>query len=140
KFKMTPRQRIVDFLTDDKTYALAWTTTPWTLPGNTSLNVGPDIKYVIVEQNGEHYILAKDLLAVIGDDYEIKLELNARSLEGLTYEPLYPGVIPNPEGKAHKIYTADFVTIEDGTGIVHNAAMYGEDDYQLAKAKDLPRV
>ncbi len=140
KFKMTPRQRIVDFLTDDKTFALAWTTTPWTLPGNTSLNVGPDIKYVIVEQNGEHYILAKERLDVLEGNYEVKLECSARSLEGLSYEPLYPGVIPNPDGKAHKVYAADFVTTEDGTGIVHNAAMYGEDDYQLAKAKDLPRV
>jgi isoleucyl-tRNA synthetase len=140
KFKLLPRQRIVDFLTDDKTYALAWTTTPWTLPGNTALNVGPDIKYVIVEQDGAHYILAKELLPVIGEDYEIKLECTARSLEGLSYEPLYSGVIPNSEGRAHKIYAADFVTTEDGTGIVHNAAMYGEDDYQLAKDKDLPRV
>lgn len=140
KFKLVPRQRIVDFLTDDKTYALAWTTTPWTLPGNVSLNVGPDIKYVVVEQNGEHYILAKERLSILNGDYEIKLELNARSLEGLSYEPLYPGVIPNPENKAHKIYAADFVTTEDGAGIVHSAAMYGEEDYQAAKQQELPRV
>lgn len=140
KFKLEPRQRIVDFMTDEKTYVLAWTTTPWTLPGNVSLNVGPDIKYVIVEQNGEHYILAKDRLSILEGEYEIKLECNARSLEGLTYQPLYPGVIPNPENKAHKIYPADFVTVEDGTGIVHSAAMYGEEDYQVAKEQDLPRV
>ncbi len=144
KFKLHPSQRIVDFMTDDNTYALAWTTTPWTLPGNTALNIGSDITYVIVEQNSEHYILAKDRLEVLGDPavtpYEIKLEASARSLEGLLYEPLYPGVIPDPELRAHKIYSADFVTTTDGTGIVHNAAMYGEDDYKLAKEKNLPRV
>jgi isoleucyl-tRNA synthetase len=140
KFKLTPKQRIVDFIADEKTYVLAWTTTPWTLPGNTALNVGPDIKYVIVEQNGEHYLLAKDRLAILDGDYEIKLECGARSLEGLSYEPLYPGVITDPDTRAHKIYVADFVTTTDGTGIVHNAAMYGEEDYQLAKEKNLPRM
>ncbi len=143
KFKLHPKQRIVDFLTDDNTYALAWTTTPWTLPGNTALNIGPDITYVIVEQNGAHYILAKDRLEVLdtqtNGEYEIKSEVNARSLEGLGYEPLYPGVINNPDNTAHKIYIEDYVTVEDGTGIVHNAAMYGEVDYEAAKQRNLPR-
>lgn len=159
KFKLLPRQRIVNDLTDDHTYVLAWTTTPWTLPGNTSLNLGPDIRYVMIEQNGENYILAKDRLSIIEGEYEIRAEFPARSLEGLEYEPLFEGVIPNarnyaaqtangePRGnidgdpsRAHKIYLADFVTTEDGTGVVHNAAMYGEDDYQLAKEKNLPRM
>ena len=65
KFKLQPRQRIVDFLTDDNTFAIAWTTTPWTLPGNTALNIGPDITYVLVEQNGAHYLLAKDRLEIL---------------------------------------------------------------------------
>ncbi len=140
KFKLLPRQRIADQIIDDKTFVLAWTTTPWTLPGNTALNIGPDITYVLVEQNGEQYILAKDRLMVLKGEYELKAEFSARSLEGLSYEPLYPGVIPDPDGKAHKIYEADFVTTTDGTGIVHNAAMYGEEDYQLAREKELPRV
>ncbi len=140
KFRLVPHQRIVDFMTGEKTFALAWTTTPWTLPGNTSLNVGPDIMYVLVEQNGEQYILAKDRLEVLEGEYEIKSEFSARALEGLRYEPLYPGVITDPNDRAHKVYAADFVTTEDGTGIVHNAAMYGEEDYQLAKDKELPRV
>jgi isoleucyl-tRNA synthetase len=140
KFKLPARQRIVDWLTDENTYALAWTTTPWTLPGNTSLNIGGDITYVVVEQNGENYILAKDRLEVLEGDYEVKMECSARSLEGLIYEPLFPGVIADESGRAHKIYIADFVTTTDGTGIVHNAAMYGEDDYKLAKEKELPRV
>jgi isoleucyl-tRNA synthetase len=139
KFKLTPKQRIVDFITDENTFALAWTTTPWTLPGNTALNIGPDITYVVVEQDGANYILAKDRLEVLEGDYEMKLEASARSLEGLTYEPLYPGVITNPNGTAHKIYIEDYVTVEDGTGIVHNAAMYGEVDYAAAKERNLPR-
>jgi len=141
KFKMLPRQRIINDLTNDKTFCLAWTTTPWTLPGNTSLNIGGEIRYVLIEaENNDRYILAKDRLSVINGKYEIIAELPARALEGLSYESLYPGVITDPNNKAHKIYIADFVTTTDGTGIVHNAAMYGEEDYQLAKAKNLPRV
>lgn len=140
KFKLEPRQRIVDFIADDKTYVLAWTTTPWTLPGNTSLNVGPNIRYVIVKQNDQHLILAKDRLGVLSGEYETVLEFDARSIVGLKYEPLYAGVIPDPENRAHRVYSADFVTTTDGTGVVHNAAMYGEEDYLLAKEKNLPRV
>lgn len=143
KFRLTPKQRIVDFITDEDTYALAWTTTPWTLPGNTALNIGPDITYVLVSQNGENYILAKDRLEVLDvekGEIETKMEISARSLDGLTYEPLYDSVIPNPDATAHKIYIEDFVTVEDGTGIVHNAAMYGEVDYEAAKRRNLPRV
>ncbi len=157
KFKMLPRQRIVNDLTNDKTYALAWTTTPWTLPGNTSLNVGPEIKYVMVEMSSDNpaedkqrYILAKDRLAVLDGEYEVVAEFPARALEGLSYQPLYPemaqalsaapGVTPAQAARLHKIYAADFVTTTDGTGIVHNAAMYGEEDYELARKKDLPRA
>lgn len=156
KFKMLKGQRIVNDLTGDRTYALAWTTTPWTLPGNTSLNIGPDIKYVLIEHEDKNrYILAKDRLSVIGGLYEIVSEFPARALEHLQYEPLYEGVIPDeshpaPENYpplaggdfkyAHRFYLADFVTTTDGTGIVHNAAMYGEEDYQLAREKNLPRV
>jgi isoleucyl-tRNA synthetase len=149
KFKMLPRQRIVNDLTDDKTYVLAWTTTPWTLPGNTSLNVGPEIAYVLVEHNEERYILAKDRLGILQGEYEIVSEFPARSLENLQYEPLYgffaeslnnnPRVTEEQRSRLHRIYLADFVTTTDGTGIVHNAAMYGEEDYQLAKQKNLPR-
>ncbi len=154
KFKLLPRQRIVNDLTNDKTFALAWTTTPWTLPGNTSLNLGPDIQYVLVEQNDERYILAKERLSILNGEYETVAEFPARALEGLEYEPLYPGVVPNGRSdssanvkdmlgdpsRAHRIYLADFVTTQDGTGIVHNAAMYGEEDYELAKEKNLPRL
>lgn len=140
KFKLLPRQRVVNELLGDNVYALAWTTTPWTLPGNTALNIGPDIRYVLVESGVEQYLLAKDRLEILEGEYEIKAEFAARSLEGLKYEPLYAGVITDEKDRAHRIYSADFVTTTDGTGIVHNAAMYGEEDYKLAKEKDLPRV
>ncbi len=139
KFKLPKGQRIVNDLTNDKTYALAWTTTPWTLPGNTALNIGPEIVYVMVEQDNNRYILAKERLSIIDGQYEVIAEFPARALEGLSYEPLYPGVVSDEKNRAHRIYIADFVTTTDGTGIVHNAAMYGEEDYQLAKDKDLPR-
>ena len=132
KFKLVPRQRIINDLTNDKTYCLAWTTTPWTLPGNTSLNIGGDIRYVLIEMEDgpdsakpstgkERYILAKDRLSVIEGAYETVAEFSARAIEGLSYEPLYPGVIVDPNNRAHKIYIADFITTTDGTGIVHNA-------------------
>lgn len=139
KFKLPAGQRILDFMTNDATYALAWTTTPWTLPGNTALNIGPEITYVVVEQNNETYVLAKDRLEILEGEYEVKAEMSARSLEGIRYEPLYPGVISDEAGTAFKIYIEDFVTTEDGSGIVHNAAMYGEDDFAAAKRRDLPR-
>lgn len=154
KFKLLPRQRIINDLTNDHTYLLAWTTTPWTLPGNTALNIGPEISYVTIQvESGEHYIIAKDRLGIITEKYEVINEISPRQLEGLEYEPLYAGVIPNSRteraenlkvvgnpNRAHRIFIADFVTTTDGTGIVHNAAMYGEEDYLLAKQKDLPRL
>jgi isoleucyl-tRNA synthetase len=139
KFKMPKGQRILNDLTNDKTYILAWTTTPWTLPANTSLNVGPDIKYVMVEQNGERYILAKDRLSILNGEYELVSEFPARALAGLKYEPPYPGIIPD-NGKAFRIYIEDFVTVEDGTGLVHSAVMYGEADFLAAKKSGLPQI
>ncbi len=142
KFRLTPRQRIVDSLVDDKTFVLAWTTTPWTLPGNTALNIGSDIQYVMVSQGVEKFILAKERLDVLDGDYTLIKEVSSRSLVGLSYEPLYSefvNYVGKGEGVIHRILTADFVTTTDGTGVVHNAAMYGEEDYLLAKEKGLPR-
>lgn len=147
KFKLLPRQRIKEFLVDDNTYMLAWTTTPWTLPGNTALNIGKDIVYVLVREKSASpvslkYILAKEKLHLLSEDYEVITELNSVNLEGLAYEPLYVEFIEKffeLANRAHRIYAADFVTVTDGTGIVHNAAMYGEEDYLFAKEKHLPR-
>ncbi|MFA6269613.1 MAG: class I tRNA ligase family protein [Candidatus Paceibacterota bacterium] len=128
---------------------LAWTTTPWTLPANVALAVGPEIDYVLIEKKdmgvGDlvHFILAKSRLeAVFGDDeYKIIKEMKGESLVGLEYEPLYdlPAVRATNK-KAWLVVPADFVTTEDGTGVVHTAVIYGEDDYQLGLKNDLPMV
>lgn len=121
---------------------LAWTTTPWTLPGNVALAVGPDIEYVEVLQKNDageaRYILAKSRLSVLNGDYEITAEYQGSDLVGLTYEPLYRSLVSS-EGKKHLVVPASFVTTEDGTGIVHTAVMYGEDDFQLGKEQALTR-
>lgn len=148
KFRLLPRQRILDFMTDESTYVLAWTTTPWTLPGNTALHVGPTIQYVLVEQGGEKYIVAKERLDLLESPYEVLADVSPRSLAGLSYEPLYPGVVtgaiePVREGdpaRAYKIYMDDFVATTEGTGVVHSAVMYGEEDFAAGKEHDLPRV
>lgn len=122
---------------------LAWTTTPWTLPGNVALAVGTGITYVEVLQReeGEHrYILAKARLEVLKGDYEIVEEYTGEKLLGLEYEPLYADVLKEAEGKKFLVVPASFVTTEDGTGIVHTAVMYGEDDFNLGKAEGLAAV
>lgn len=118
------------------TFILAWTTTPWTLPGNVALAVGADVDYVYVTSSDkqEKYILAKSRLGLF-DDLKIGVggvikTVKGKDLVGLEYEPLFPDAV-KVNDKAFKVYTADFVTTEDGTGVVHTAVMYGEDDYNL---------
>lgn len=118
------------------TYVLVWTTTPWTLPGNVALAVGPKIEYVKVRQNGQKYILAKKRLEVLGDDYEEIGNVLASELVGKSYIPLFPYM--EGEKKAYFIGEADFATDEDGTGIVHTAVMYGADDFEFGKKMNLP--
>lgn len=123
-------------------YFLAWTTTPWTLAGNVALAVGKDITYVEVKVGEEILVLAKNKLALISDSYEILAEHQGSEMVGMAYEPLYPFLLSaNPEGaeKAYKVYTADFVTTEDGTGIVHTAVMYGQEDFELGTQIGLPK-
>jgi isoleucyl-tRNA synthetase len=135
----TVRFPIVD---QENTFFLAWTTTPWTLPSNMSLSVGPEITYVKIKhndsKNGEEYlILAKDLLsAVVSGDYEIVDEFLGKTLEGIAYKPLYNFVKSNEN--SHKVLLGDYVTTTDGTGIVHSAPAYGEDDYQICKKNNIP--
>jgi isoleucyl-tRNA synthetase len=126
----------------EKTYLLAWTTTPWTLPGNVALAVGTDIKYVAVEQDGEKLILAKDLVEKVFGEEKLQIveEFSGSEMLGWEYEPLFPGAIDAMGKKAWYVVPADFVTTEDGTGVVHTAVMYGEDDYNLGTQLDLPKV
>lgn len=124
-------------------YFLAWTTTPWTLPGNVALAIGPDIIYVNVKHKGENLILAKDRLSVLEGEYEISgPEMNGKKLAelGLSYIPLFD-VIPNVPGtpSVFPVVLADFVTTTDGTGVVHTAVMYGEDDFSLGQKIGLPK-
>jgi len=123
------------------TYILAWTTTPWTLPGNVALAVGANIEYQVVSIKGkdEKYILAKDLVEkVLNTEYEIHNTMLGSELIGLEYEPLFD-IKELKSDKSYKVYDADFVTTQDGTGVVHTAVMYGEDDYNLGTKIGLPK-
>ena len=148
------------------TYLLAWTTTPWTLPGNVALAVGKDIKYVqalkmheetLLKDTGipggsrmheEHVIVAKQCAdAVLGPNAHIEAEFKGSELVGRRYKPLFEHARAlAPEGeqskfeKACTVYDADFVTTHEGTGIVHTAVMYGADDFELGVRVGLPRV
>jgi isoleucyl-tRNA synthetase len=121
---------------EPKTYFLAWTTTPWTLPGNVALAVGLDIPYVRVRQGDERYILAKARLSVLQGEYQVEADVDAKSLLGKRYKPLYEYLIPDKP--AFFVVDADFVSTEDGTGIVHTAAAYGVDDLDLSLKKGIP--
>jgi isoleucyl-tRNA synthetase len=117
---------------------LVWTTTPWTLISNVALAVAPDESYVRVRQGKEQLILAEALLSVLKGDYEVVERYKGRDLIGRDYEPLYSFVLIGKRG--HYVIGADFVTLEDGTGIVHTAPAFGEDDYRAGKEHDLPFV
>lgn len=133
-----------ELVDEPNTFVLAWTTTPWTLPGNVALAVKKNIEYVKVRAaNGEMLILAKALLGKLNEtDREVVAELKANDLIDKTYKPLFDFLDLEKESdkKAYYIADADFVTTEDGTGVVHTAVMYGEDDFNLGKKLDLPKV
>ncbi len=124
----------------DKTYLLAWTTTPWTLPTNFALGVSPDASYSEVIFNEETLIFAKDLLPKVFKDekYQPVKEFLGKDLVGVEYLPLFDYYTPN--NNDHKVYSADFVSMEDGTGIVHIAPGFGEEDTKLGKENNLSLV
>ena len=142
-------------LIDDDASILAWTTTPWTLPGNVGLAIGPDVTYCRVRitespsgswdgrggaEVGEELILAKDLLSdVLRHQVEVIEEFSGATLIGKAYRPLFPGAIDRGDSEsAWTVVEADFVTTTDGTGVVHTAVMYGEEDYNLGMQVGLP--
>ena len=137
----TVRFRVPD---EENTYFLAWTTTPWTLPSNVSLCVNPDVTYAYVRVDGkETFIMAKDLIEAVleGHDTEIIKEVVGRELEYKHYEPLFECTRKAAGGKdAFYVMVDDYVTTTDGTGIVHNAPAFGEDDYRVCKKYGLPFV
>lgn len=135
-------------ITNGKTYFLAWTTTPWTLPSNLGLTAGPDIDYVKVKDGDEYYILAQARLGAYyknSEDYEIIWTKKGSELLGCKYEPLFPyfaSLEANEDGSdgAFRVFNADFVSTEDGTGIVHTAPGFGEDDNKVFKGSGVPTV
>lgn len=133
----------VKFHLDDGSTLLAWTTTPWTLPANTAVAVNKDLDYVEVEVGGEKLILAKSLVEKVMQDekhqpldYKVVRTLKGKELVGKSYKPLFVDRGEN----AHKVWQADYVSAEDGTGIVHLAPAYGEEDFELAQEKGIPVV
>ena len=128
-------------LEDCDEYMLAWTTTPWTLPANTSVAINPEAEYSLIEYGDKKfYVASKALSRVMQDakhqplDYTVIKRIKGSELIGRRYEPLF--INRGPE--AHRVLSAEFVTTDDGTGIVHQAPAYGEDDYELCKANGVP--
>lgn len=144
RFHLKPNQEYANgkYKTKEAVYVLAWTTTPWTLPANTALAVGDDLEYTALRIAGvkELIIVASDRIEDIFKEAKIEIvhnDIKGSDLVGLEYEPL----LGKDRGKnAHKIWAAPYVSAEDGTGIVHIAPAYGEEDFDLAKEKDIPVV
>ncbi|MDR0643153.1 MAG: isoleucine--tRNA ligase [Treponema sp.] len=134
------------------TYLLAWTTTPWTLPSNLALTLGPDIDYVLVadgessggkETDKEYYILAEARLPAYyknPGDYKVVWKRKGAELAGIAYEPLFPYFAWAAGQNAFRTYLGDFVSTEDGTGIVHTAPGFGEDDERVLRGTGVPTV
>lgn len=136
-------QELIRIKNRPKTYLLAWTTTPWTLPANTALAINKDLDYVKVEFNDEYLIVAKERVNdVFIDDkkqplhYKIIEEIKGEDIRDYNYEPLFA----DQGDGAHFVWHADYISADDGTGIVHIAPAYGEEDFELAKKHNIPVV
>lgn len=140
-----------ELVNEPKTFVLAWTTTAWTLPGNVALAVNPKITYVKIKTTGnEKYILAEERLGAIKEKYEITEKFKGDKLIGKIYKPLFdyyckenatPATLSRSEcGRGWKIYPADFINIEEGTGIVHIAPAFGAEDMELGQKFNLPFI
>jgi len=131
---------------EENTSILAWTTTPWTLPGNVAIAVGKNIDYVTVESDGKKYILAKETVENIFKDKEYKVvtEMKGSDLVGKEYTPPFDSYLHDKEienrENGWKIYAADFVTTDTGTGVAHEAPAFGAEDLELAQEVGLPVI
>jgi isoleucyl-tRNA synthetase len=124
---------------EDQTFLMAWTTTPWTLPSNVALTVNENEIYVKVKCKDEIYILAEALApSVLKEEYEVLERMTGAELVGMEYEPLFD--FAKVDKKAYFVVSGDFVTLTDGTGIVHTAPAFGEDDARVGQEHDLPFV
>lgn len=138
---VTERSAVVGFLSelDGGCKILAWTTTPWTLPSNVALCVNPDFEYVLIEaEAGGKYLLAKELAGKHFDSYTVLKTYTGKQLVGTKYTPLYP--VYKGEKSAFRVVADGYVTLSDGTGIVHIAPAFGEDDARVGRDNDLPFV
>ncbi|KND51149.1 MAG: isoleucyl-tRNA synthetase [Parcubacteria bacterium C7867-001] len=141
---LTAKFELVD---EPNTYILAWTTTPWTLPGNVALAVGKNITYGVYSKDAERVVIANALAAKLGEGWTKEKDVQGSELVGKVYKPLYSFAkelaAESEKSKfenAYKVHAADFVTTEDGTGVVHTAVMYGQDDFELGQKIGLPKV
>ena len=128
---------------DANEYMLAWTTTPWTLPANVAVAVNPKIEYSLIEYEGKKFYVATEAVERVMQDakkqplnYKLLKKIKGKELVGKRYEPLFENHGPD----AHRVLSADFVTATDGTGLVHEAPAYGEEDYELCKKESVPVV
>lgn len=143
KLKNTGNRQPATGNREDNVFALAWTTTPWTLPSNLALAVHPDLTYAYVKDKSDNntYLLARDLIENFyksESEYEITKEVKGKELEGLEYEPLFPYFKDNPN--SFKFLVGDFVTATEGTGIVHTAPAFGEEDNWICRKYEIPMV
>lgn len=139
-YRMTkdPSVYVLFKIKNEDSYFLVWTTTPWTLISNVALAVGTEVEYVKIRHKEKNIILAKARLSVLDGEYEILQEYKGKEFERLEYEQLLNYVTPNK--KAFFVVCGDFVSTEDGSGIVHIAPAFGQDDYEISKKYDLPML
>ena len=121
---------------------LVWTTTPWTTISNTAAAVGPKIDYLIAQVEDEHFVIAKELVALLGEEVTIKETIKGKDLEGIHYQPPFGKTLFEEDAPAalHSVVLADYVTTEDGTGIVHQSPAFGAEDLQVCRKYGLPVV
>ena len=122
----------------ENTYFLVWTTTPWTLPSNVALCMNANSDYVEISANGENYILAEALVPTLFEEYELVSKKKGKDYEYVEYEPMFPYALGSFKEKAFYVTNDDYVTLTDGTGIVHIAPAFGEDDYRVGRKYGLP--
>ncbi len=124
----------------ENTYILAWTTTPWTLPSNVALCMNPDETYVEIEADGARYIMAEALVSNFFETYTLIEKRTGKEYEGTEYEPLFSYSVGSFREKAFYVVCDTYVTLTDGTGVVHIAPAFGEDDYKVGRRYNLPVV
>lgn len=124
----------------ENTYFLVWTTTPWTLPSNVALCMNANSDYVEISANGENYILAEALVPTLFEEYELVSKKKGKDYEYVEYEPMFPYALGSFKEKAFYVTNDDYVTLTDGTGIVHIAPAFGEDDANVGRKYNLPFV